>query len=362
MIKKYPTFPVAAHSYFSAINKAEACQQFMSSSSSQPMFQYGSNYSHETINYRIEQLSDESWVNSLKLVACSIKLQDDTSQTSRFRALNQGLFGTPSKHYASLILGRIGEKVTDQTVECWSELTSLIGQDTFDTFETPPSRALFDRYRNFFLRYLGDMPDTDLSVQAMLAEQLIKSGLSKDGWKVKLHEGHSPARTSHRKKSISIGAEYKTRTQRAAQRIAVHEVYGHALRGPQASVLESEGFAILLEQLSDPIFKYRRSYRYLAVALGWGVFGKPLTFREVHEVLWRVMLIGSKYSEDHAKKHAFDECYRAFRGGRPDIPGAVFLKDMTYFAANLAMWEVLSKTVISYNEFIDCIEGRRTLL
>jgi hypothetical protein len=98
------------------------------------------------------------------------------------------------------------------------------------------------------------------------------------------------------------------------------------------------------------------------VALGWGVFGAPMYFRQVYEILWRLMVISSKYSPEIAKQHAFDECYRAFRGGRPDIAGAVFLKDAVYFAANVEMWKVLSGRQRSYNEFVDIIEGRQTVL
>ncbi len=362
MTAHYPTFPIAAHSYFSAINKVEECDRFLQSRTSEPTFSYTTRYSIEVIDDRIRQLSKGVWIESLLLVKCSIKLQNDDTQLQSFRTLNQKLFGAPTKHYASLILGRMSEKVTDETSGLWQEVTDRLGQQSFDTFETPPSSDVFDLYRGYLLEYLGELPSVELSTQAMIQAELIRSGLSEKGWKLQLHEGHSAARTSHRKKYITIGGEYQTRTRRASQRITTHEVYGHARRGPQVSVLESEGFAILLEQLTDSKFKYRRSYRYLAVALGWGVFKQSMTFRQVFEVMWRLMVIGSKYSIESAKKHAFDECYRAFRGGRPDLAGAVFLKDMTYFAANLDMWKILSEDMISYNEFVDCIEGRRTLL
>jgi hypothetical protein len=92
------------------------------------------------------------------------------------------------------------------------------------------------------------------------------------------------------------------------------------------------------------------------------VLGTPMTFREVYEILWRAMVIGSSYPVEDAKSHAFDECYRAFRGGRPDIAGAVYLKDSIYFRANLIMWSILEDADIGYDKFVDIIEGRMELL
>lgn len=152
------------------------------------------------------------------------------------------------------------------------------------------------------------------------------------------------------------------RTHSAAVRIAVHEVYGHALRGHQDSITESEGFASLLEQLVGDKFVFRRSYRYLAAALGWGVFGTPMTFRQVYEIIWRTMVITGTYSLQEAQMYAFDECTRVFRGGVPSLPGAIYLKDSTYFDANIRMWRNLKEHPLQYNEFVDVIEGRRRIL
>jgi hypothetical protein len=118
----------------------------------------------------------------------------------------------------------------------------------------------------------------------------------------------------------------------------------------------------MIEQLLDHRFKFRRAYRYLGAALGWGSAGGPRTFREVYEILWRLMVIASRYNEENAKSYAFDECVRVFRGGRPDIAGMVFLKDAIYFAANIAVWQRLQSEPLAYNEFVDVIEGRRKVL
>jgi len=178
---------------------------------------------------------------------------------------------------------------------------------------------------------------------------------------VQVIKGCSHARIYHHTKKIKIGEDYKPRKVMAVGRIVAHEIYGHALRGPSKSLSESEGFALAIEQLTGSRFKFRRAYRYLAASLGWGVFGKPMNFREVFEIIWRLMFISSGYSENKSKEHAFDECCRVFRGGRPDIAGAVYLKDTIYFDANIKVWNFLDAKKLDYEKFVDIIEGRSTI-
>jgi len=237
----------------------------------------------------------------------------------------------------------------------------LLKTDVFKDISVAPNEETFQKYREYLLQYTT-LPEINENLEDALREQLVRTGLADDGWELNVKDGAMHAQTVHRRKTISIGRDYKPRSASAVRRITIHEVIGHAKRGPQHTLEESEGFAIVLEQLTKSTFIFRRSYRYLAVALGWGVFGKPMNFREVYEVMWRLMVIQSKYSIENAKEHAFDECYRAFRGGRPDIAGAVFLKDTVYLDANIRMWTVLNTSELSYNEFVDSIEGRRTIL
>lgn len=360
----HPSFAVAAHSYFVATNKAEQSDLFLSGQQEQPYFTYRGMYKAAMIDERICQVGSENprWRRSLELVRCSVSLQHDASYVSEFRDRNVQSYGEPKRQYAAAILNRMAGRVTSDSQQLWHEIEQLLPDDYMDAAVFMPAKDTFERYRTYMMKYIAEFPEgVDLS--SALNRQLAITKLDRDGWSVSVRDGAMPARTHHRSKKISIGREYRTRSRQALRRIVVHEVYGHALRGQQESVAEAEGFAIMLEQLCDPAFRYRRSYRYLAIALGWGVFGTHMTFRQVHEIMWRAMIMGNKYyTEERAKRYAFEECYRAFRGGRPDIAGAVYLKDSCYFAANIAVWEMLVNSPLNYDEFIDCIEGRRTVL
>jgi hypothetical protein len=360
MAHSYP-FPVATHSYFKVVNKDAQKKLFLSGAIEHPVFKYKSSLTPELIESRIAASNDAVIAARLKLVKVSLELQQDPTKLSAFRAANEVIFLTPKKSLASAIFMRISQKVTSDTEALWAEVLEKIGRQHFDGDAFEPDEAIFQKYRGYLKTYT-QLPRLSESIETALQRQLLITGLSEKGWQLKLVPGGEHAHTHHKARTISIGKGYEPRSSSAVRRIATHEVLGHALRGSQASLAESEGFAIVLEQLTKPRFSLRRTYRYLAVALGWGVFGAPMYFRQVYEILWRLMVISSKYSPEIAKQHAFDECYRAFRGGRPDIAGAVFLKDAVYFAANVEMWKVLSGRQRSYNEFVDIIEGRQTVL
>ncbi len=362
MMATHYTFPVATHSYFRALNKRSQMKAFLAGTISEPTFRYRETVTPELIKKRIGLVKDDLViVNRLELVLASLYLQKDAKKLSEFRNANSKIFRTPDKDLVLAILCRMSKNVAESDQHLWNEVLELIRIDTFESDWQEPSRDVFKKYRAYLKQYtkishLGD------NLEDALYGQLSTTGLIDKGWRLRVLKGSEHARTYHKAKTISIGKDYAPRTASAIERITLHEVIGHAVRGPQPSMDEAEGFAILLEQLTKPSFGFRRTYRYLAIALGWGVLGHSMTFREVYEILWRLMVCHSKYSVEAAKEHSFNECYRAFRGGRPDIAGAVYLKDAVYFDANIRMWNILSKSDLSYNEFVDIIEGRRTVL
>jgi len=361
MNTRYP-FPIAAYSYFSSINKQSQKRQFLAGAIVEPNFRYKWKLGDGILEERLQSVDKNSLAEkSLLLVHASCRLQKDVSTLDDFRSANESVYPAPTKELASVILSHISHNVSEEDTILWNEILERVGVSSFEDAPKGPNPSLFTTYRNYLERYTT-LPKTGDSIQSALQQQLDITGLSSDGWRVRLLKGAEHAHTYHGAKTISIGEEYSPRLPSAVKRIVIHEVLGHAVRGQQLTTEESEGFAIVLEQLTKERFSYRRSYRYLAVALGWGVFGHPMTFSQVYEIIWRLMKIHTKYSVVDAKEHAFDECYRAFRGGRSDVAGAVFLKDAVYFSANIHMWKVLTQQELSYNEFVDIIEGRRTIL
>lgn len=363
-MKRTYHFPVASHSYFRASNRDEERERFIASSGTYlPRFSYPGYFNDATVSERYTRTEAGTYAqHSLALVRSSLLLQKDDSELEHFRFLNTELFGVPDEKYAQRIIARMLDSVRDGCETYQEEIKSLLPGVMVDKTSIGPTKDVFLTYKSYFDTYSGDRVTSKMNIVNAVATELTHTKLTDDGWTVELVDDSSHARVYHHDKKVIVGNKYVVRSPESATRIAVHEVYGHALRGHQASVAESEGFAILLEQLLDDTFKPRRMFRYLAACIGWGVFGSPKTFKETYEIIWRLMMIVTKYSETEAKSYAFDECYRVYRGGRVDLPGAVYLKDTVYFTANMKMWDLLSNNKLSYNEFIDVIEGRRALL
>lgn len=368
-------FPLAAHSYFRITNKDEQQALFLADDTFVPTFTYSAQFNGATIAERIRSLqtsgANEAAVRALALVRSAEKLQrsNDADGTASFRKLNAALYGEPHLSYALAIMLRVQQVAALRPhPDYWRYIRGRISlsPNTDISSSLGPSMGFFGIMKTYFSEYapwLTDGSRVGWELPAVLSHALEDTGLGKDGWTVRLSEDDSYAYVVPAAKTIHVGREYTPRTAQASLRITAHEVYGHALRSSCVSApVESEGFAVLLEQLLDGRFKWRRAYRYLAASLGWGTLGKPMDFREVFEILWRAMVILSAYEPDVAKKHAFNECVRVFRGGRPDIAGAVFLKDTAYFAGNIAVWDALEKRRITYDDFTHIIEGKERIL
>lgn len=362
-ISKNYHFSTAAHSYFRVLNLAEERSKFIELQDYIPQFKYPNTYSDKRIKNILNRVDDSKADESLRLVLSSLRLQNSDDELSNFRNLNEMLFGTPDELYVKeLILHKL-DKVYDKSDSRYLYVVNSIGADvlTSQRIKIRPDRAVFKIYRDYFRKYRNQTSCDCHDVLTALKKEVSNSILEKNGWTIFEADDDLRARTIHRKKQIAIGKYYDHRKSDSIDRVVVHEVYGHALRGQRTSVEESEGFALLLEQLTQDNYFILRSYRYLAACLGWGVLGKRMNFREVYEIIWRLMSLTGLYGEDDAKKFAFNECARVFRGGRNDLPGAVFLKDAIYLKANVAIWEKLANNLMEYNEFVDIIEGRREI-
>lgn len=364
-------FPTASHSYFKIMNLEQQRDAFLSSERTQsPQFTYGASFSSGVIQRRAEEVKQHGVdIEGFKLIEVGRKLQDDVPKQqdlSDFRLLNVARYGGPSSEYVNAILQRVESRVDPTTQVLWDYITEACQyqSDSRRVSNIWPTHERFEQIRQYGRKYMGDLLQSDHSVGliGICSQVLDATGLSASGWTLQTRDDASAAHVIHKNKRVTIGSNYLPRNRKATYRIIAHEVYGHALRGPHLGLWESEGFAILLEQLLDKNFKPRRMYRYLAGALGWGTQTEPKDFCQVFEVIWRCMVILSKYPEEDAMKYAFSECARVFRGGRPDIAGAVYLKDTIYFASNMMFWQSFEKKPIGYNDFIDIANGSKKVL
>ena len=366
----YP-FETAPHSYFAIENFDQAKADFLEGRAQSPIFVYHERFTNDEIDDRISKLIDgTSAQRKLLLVKIAVKLQENDSYLLSFKHLNTEIYGEVNCEYFDRIIkfmfGKYSTKklqaiCDDENCRQLVEYEKSIGEKTLVNLES------YRTMRKYFKRYFSGLkPST--SLDEAMQKIYKKSGLEEIGWTLEARDNNSHARTIFKNKTIIYGKNYKARSSDkfVYNSIALHEIFGHAMRetGAKADNAESsEGWAVLLEQLNSHSLKTKRAYRYLAAALATGAYnGKELNFTDTFAVIWRLMSLSGRYNLTQAKSHAFDEVARVFRGGRPDLPGAVFLKDTAYLKGNLDTWDAIEKRTIDYTDFVDIIEGRKEIL
>ncbi|MBP6880576.1 DUF1704 domain-containing protein [Candidatus Saccharibacteria bacterium] len=175
---------------------------------------------------------------------------------------------------------------------------------------------------------------------------------------------NSSISVSHDKKLISVPKKRQPiKGGRDLQQLVIHEVCVHVMRpvmgksfnfdlfqrGTARSIAYEEGLAIAIEQglAGKYNVRHRAVLRLLRVGLALGLDREDSvgrTFTEIYEILWRVLLVlQPSYEEKLARTVAFEETYRTFRGGDPNVPGSVHPKDIHYMQYSLNALEQLAK-------------------
>ncbi len=284
---------------------------------------------------------------SLGLLHTYIRLAQDNQDKNlleQFRSQMSVLYGVPEKNMYGNILARLKPA-------SWSGSNGncFPNNETFAYY-----KSIFDLLFTEQIAYLKKLDDTCLGtskdIRDVFRQALAVIGLT--DWEVFSSPGSSNVMVDRRSKRVLVGAHYKPKSLFRFKQVVMHEVFVHAARAHKyedimpEDVFE-EGLAILAEQLYAPQFGLKRSFRYMAIALGWGVDGCPRDFSETFQTLWPIIKEAGKHSTEEAKMRAFDECVRAFRGGLPNVAGAVLTKDIVYMEGNVGLWSILSTTTKS---------------
>jgi len=169
-------------------------------------------------------------------------------------------------------------------------------------------------------------------------------------WKVELGEGDA-LRVAANAQKIFVGEHRQPMALAALPALFGHEVLVHALRSVQASargdalaavglpgyVAFEEGVGCLVELAiggNDTLEKIRS--RYVDVALALGMFGEPLTRRELFEAVRARLMLQAKVSGKRAPSQALEtrawqSVNRVYRGSLGNGTVGVCTKDCTYY-------------------------------
>lgn len=398
LTKKYSS---ALYSYFRINNLAECYEKFSKKASYFPSFEYSSGSSLKNARRRLEDLKKELTNPKLSeaditfidwriaetrtlLKYWKIKKAPKTTQrmVSNYLASQIELYGPADEAvFAGIIryLQKIARRRGGDYLRAFQEIESLIGSyGEGELFE--PSSETFRYYRELahktfpaLIKTVEAIPDAeDYSTQEIMEyfeQALAVVGAAEKGWKVKKSKEGANVIISKYRNRVIVGGHYKPLSPLRLRQIILHEVGCHVQKsmaaGPDWHYTRfnenDEGLAIVLEQLLEPRFSHKRSLRYLAMSLALGLDGKKRNFREVYEILWRASYIVGKYNSDTAKKKAFYETSRVFRGGLPKVRGAVFIKDKIYLEGNMNIWKALEAKHLKQDDFRDLFIKRDSL-
>lgn len=102
-----------------------------------------------------------------------------------------------------------------------------------------------------------------------------------------------------------------------------------------------EGVATFNEQAVTGAEEFAGVPRYFSIAVAKGFDGRARNFPETFDIMKDYYIANGK-DDNSASNTAWNDCVRIFRGTTGSTPGAVFTKDLAYFA-NRDVWDLVHK-------------------
>lgn len=378
----------ALYAYFRPINPARSYTQFKQNNGMGPVFHYSPTVSEAVAGRRLAalrrdllQFQDDPAAaqflqrrileTELLLTFWRIrngKLTADSMVVANYLASQEQLYGPLDRELFNGVLSYFSQLAQAGSIEAktaMAEVGQLVDFQPADLYR--PAEATFRHYQRLAAEALPglwtyiDSLSADLlqtgpeRLAAVFDEALLVIGAREQGWKVITVEHGANVLVSKPRRQILIGRHWRPRSLLRLRQVIAHEVGCHVARTLAGATVASdwlpeEGLAIMLEQLCAGNFSYKRLLRYLSVSLAAGLDGQPRTFREVYEVLWRVIVVVGGAGDD-LHERAFYETARAFRGGNPQVAGLAYIKDKIYLEENLQAWRQLEAKLLSAAEF-----------
>ena len=392
------TYSSALYSYFRVTNLEEAYEEFIKDPTKPPLFHYSDNMSLAVINKRLKKLHEIlaglDPANQAEIafvewrLAESLILQEfrkiyenggdiSPQKVNKYIADQMELYGDINLEiFGGVIrwLRVLANRRGPEYVKVMAQIQKRVGEYP-DHILYVPKEATFLHYKRLFAdgfpelhAVLSRVRRAEQYSQEELVEVFEKALSAVDatqrGWRVVISSGGANVISAKYRQKVIIGSHYQPSSTPRLKQVVAHEIGAHVQRAISdtagkklASFDENdEGLAVVVEQLYGHKFSYKRAQRYLAVCLAVGADGQKRNFSEVYDILWRAFYIASG-DKKGAKKRAFYETARAFRGGIPAVPGMVYIKDKIYLEGNLIVWEKLEENLLGQREFRQLFKG-----
>jgi adenosine/AMP kinase len=283
----------------------------------------------------------------------------------KFAKYSSFIYGAPSDENVGYLANSVRQAV-EKNLENGSEVKKTATYailKVLDSVTATTNREDFNKNQFPIGKNIKGNVENAEEVVAIFEETLREIGV--DDWQVVIDtkRGLSAVSANQETKTVVVPSDEKIKERSLSKKklagLVEHEIKTHALRryngersklqllglGLDRNLKGEEGIATYAEQQVTGTKDFAGIPRYLAIAVAKGLGGTQRDFRETFEVMNNYYLSTLKDGEDlesKAQNAAWTTCLRIFRGTTCQTQGAVFAKDLAYFAGNKDVWHLVS--------------------
>ncbi len=315
----------------------------------------------------------------------------------------EALYGLPEKSHFNRLLYDLRQKVStyesndQQTITIKQELLGLLPKD-IDYVPKPEAISPADLINHYkpiveseFAGLLAVVPEEKNVFEPNDIVKVFADGLTyleeskglaaASEWSAVINPNTKSLGVDQEQKVVEVGLGRKPLSRQGMKELLLHETGVHTQRrlwGDKADFSAlgygldgyrdaEEGLGVVVQQILSGRVTEAGTQYYTLLGLATGLDGSKKDFRHVYEIAWRrqAMLNAIKAHTDvsrdaitKAKKQAYMQCVRIFRGTPCDLPGVVYLKDIAYFKGNSKMWGYLGQIAGDISAFRQLFKGK----
>lgn len=320
---------------------------------------------------------------------------EDPEVLKWFKDQNEALYGKPEQEQFNALAKRLildksepNQKDELNVALIKREVLTLVGEIGSSDYEPfVPDDELLGRLGSIVHELydgLVDHIDPDITydvenIKLAMQTALDKIGGQEYGWAAEIVPDSTDLSTSAHQRKIEVGVNRKAVSGSKLRELTIHEVGVHAWRSINAlkagwlsAAYGQDGYLNFEEALGRAMeFAYSGKFvnsgedYYLLAGLAYGLDSHaPRDFKGVFDVMRRADALArikngqlSDESIAKAKDLAFNRCVRFFRGTPMNVPGLVYLKDLSYFKGREIVWNVL-KEVNTKEDLLRLMAGK----
>lgn len=303
------------------------------------------------------------WRINEKIAELRMLRSSSLGNDKRFSRYAEFIYGKPEKEIYEYTLSQI-KKIIDEKISAAdpdiNSAAKRLNKELFESLMNNETQINPREYGFPKLKSLKEDKGCSTEEIKMAFEDALKN-YQLDGWQIIIDTEGRFQNINVRQESKEIRIpEGRKEKETNLKALIEHEVGTHVKRresgertrlkllglGLDRFIKGEEGVARYQEQKILGANDFAGLDYHLAISLALGMDGKKRNFREVYEVLKDFYFIRSKKQDkkdalEEAKKDAWGDCVRIFRGTTTRTQGACFTRDIVYREGNIGIWNIV---------------------